>query len=59
MAANIIVALITMLGIVASVEFHPFRRNYRNTTCKVVFYIYWMVLVFATIAIPTMWIFIL
>lgn len=57
MAANMIVTMITILGIVAAVEFHPFRNNYRNTVCKVLFIIYWMVLVVFTITLPVMWIF--
>ena len=59
MTANTIIILLTLMGITGIIEFRPWRGQYRNTTYKVIFWIYWSVLVVVTISIPTMWLFIL
>ena len=59
MAANAIIILLILMGITGIIEFRPWRGQYRNITCKVIFWIYWSVLVVVTISIPTMWLFIL
>ena len=59
MIANTIIILLTLMGITGIIEFRPWRGQYKNTTYKVIFWIYWSVLVVVTISIPTMWLFIL
>ena len=59
MKANAIIILLTLMGITGIIEFRPWRGQYKNATYKVIFWIYWSVLVVVTISIPTMWLFIL
>lgn len=59
MEAIAIIILLTLMGLTGVVEARPWRVQYRNTICKVIFWIYWSILAIATFCVPIMYVLIL